>query len=104
MVKIFLALYGLLMLLGGYMGYAKAGSKISLITGLISGVIIFLGIYLSQNNPQLGIGIIAVTSGLLSVSFLMRFLKTQSFMPAGMLLVLSLIALAISLSQVLKSK
>ena len=33
MAKIILAVYGVLMLGGGFMGYAKAGSKMSLIMG-----------------------------------------------------------------------
>src|SRR3989338_5926906 len=100
--KIFLALYGFLMLAGGYMGYAKAGSKQSLIMGIISAIIIFIGIYLSLSNHQLGLGIIAATGGILTIVFILRFLKTKSFMPAGMLLVLSLVALAVALSQLKK--
>ena len=100
--KIFLAVYGVLMLLGGYMGYIKAGSKISLISGILSGILIFVGIYLSASNHQLGLGIIAATSGVLILTFAIRFMKTKSFMPSGMLIILSLIALGIALRELLK--
>ena len=48
MAKIVLAVYGVLMLGGGFMGYAKAGSKMSLIMGTVSAIVIFTGLYLSK--------------------------------------------------------
>jgi len=94
--KIILWVYAILMLGGGIMGFMKAGSKISLIAGLISGLLVIIGLIISNTNAQLGIGIVAATSALLCISFLMRLLKTQSFMPSGMLLVLSVVALSVS--------
>jgi len=41
MAKIVLVVYGVLMLGGGFMGYVKAGSKMSLIMGAVSASVIF---------------------------------------------------------------
>ena len=44
MAKIILAVYGVLMLGGGFMGYAKAGSKMSLMIGIVSAMVHLPGI------------------------------------------------------------
>ena len=98
-VKILLAMYGILMVMGGYLGYVKAGSKVSLMTGAIAGVLVLIGIYLSRSNPALGFQIIAAVSGLLTIVFIIRLIKTHTFMPSGMLFTLSLIAFIVSLRQ-----
>ena len=74
----------------------KAGSKVSLIMGSISGLLTLLALY--AVNPT-GYRWVAVISGILCVVFIIRLIKTQNFMPSGALLVLSLIALIISLTQ-----
>jgi len=102
LIKILLGMYGVLMILGGVMGYIKAGSKESLLAGVLSGIVILIGIYVSLSNHQLGFGIISLTTALLTVVFIIRFLKTKSFMPAGMLLILTLVALILALSQLFK--
>ena len=74
----------------------KAGSKASLIMGSISGLLTLLALY--AVNPT-GYRWVAMISGILCVVFIIRLIKTQNFMPSGALLVLSLIALIISLTQ-----
>lgn len=98
-MKILFSIYAALMLAGGVMGYVKAQSKMSLIMGIISGIVISLGVYLIKNSPRAGYAVIAGMSGLLAVSFLMRFLKTQAFMPSGMLLGLSVVMLIVAVVQ-----
>ena len=101
LAKIVLLAYGVLMIFGGAMGF-KAGSKVSLIMGLISGGIVLIALYLTNNNPGLGYGIIVGTTALLCIVFIMRLIKTQKMMPSGGLLLLSLIALAFSLMSLIK--
>jgi len=101
MEKIVLAVYGVLMLGGGFMGYAKAGSKMSLIMGIVSSIVIFAGLYLSKSKTRLGYGLITSMSFLLVITFLMRFVETGSFMPSGMLIILSIIAAIVSSKQLL---
>ncbi len=95
MAKIILSLYGILLLVGAFIGW-KAGSKVSLIMGLISGALVLFGVYYSGVKAVCGYGLIALTSAVLTVTFFMRFYQTHKMMPSGMLLILSLLALIIS--------
>ncbi len=82
--KIIVTGFGIFMLLGGFFGW-KAGSKVSLIAGLTSGALVLSAYYssLAEKNKFLAL---AVLAGVLAVTFLMRYLKTQKVMPSGMLL------------------
>ncbi len=96
-IQIILSIYGGLILLGGIMGYVKAGSKMSLIAGILSGFLILLGVFISRLNLSSGLWIVASTSLVLIVVFSLRFIKTQNFMPSGMLCIVSAAALIICL-------
>ncbi len=85
-------IYGVLMLLGGIFGFVKAGSKASLIVGIISGILIFAGVALLGSAYTAGRAILTFTSFILSGVFGIRLFKTRKFMPSGMLLILSLVA------------
>ena len=100
LVNIIFLLYGLILLGGAFLGW-KAGSKVSLIMGLISGLLVLFGIYYSGTKAVCGYGLVAVTSGVLTVTFILRFLQTHKFMPSGMLLIFSLIILILSIRQFL---
>jgi len=101
MANIVLAVYGVLMLGGGFMGYAKAGSMMSLIMGIVSSIVIFAGLYLSKSNTRMGYGLISMMSAILAVTFIIRLVKTGSFMPSGMLVILSIIAVIVSIKQLM---
>ena len=100
LAKILLTIYGILLIAGGFMGL-KAGSKVSLIMGSISGIATLLALYTTA-NPAIGYRFVAIISGILCVVFILRLLETHKFMPSGMLLLLSLAALIISLCQFFK--
>jgi len=79
-------------MLGGIMGFVKVGSKASLISGVGMGLILLLcgyGVWGGSQDSLLGAVVVA---GLLVVLFAIRFAKTKRFMPAGMLAILSLVA------------
>lgn len=101
LTKIILSVYGVLLLSGAYFGW-KAGSQISLIMGIVSGIIVLTSVYLSQSHPALGYGVLTATSSLLAVVFLMRLLKTGKMMPSGMLLLMSVVALGACLLYFIK--
>lgn len=102
MTNTILGIYALLLAVGGVMGYKKARSKQSLIMGLISAAVVAGGLYLTTAvAPICGYSTIAIMSGILIIVFFIRFQKTKSFMPAGLLLLLSLVALIVSLRQVI---
>jgi uncharacterized membrane protein (UPF0136 family) len=89
---ILIGLYAVLVFAGGLMGYLKAGSKMSLISGVASAAVLAAAFWRAQSYRVQGLWIAAGVAGLLTIVFLIRFLKTRSFMPSGMMLVLSLLA------------
>jgi len=91
-----LGVYALLLAVGGVIGYTKAGSRPSLIAGILSALATLAAIFLTTVNPQLGLAIGAVLALLLTGFFGSRFAKTRKFMPGGMMAVVSVLALIVS--------
>jgi uncharacterized membrane protein (UPF0136 family) len=91
--------YGSLAIVGGILGYIQAQSKISLIAGCGCGILLLISAMLQlQGQPWGLLAAIAVTVILL-VAFMMRWIKTRKFMPAGLMLLLGVPALGVMLSQ-----
>jgi uncharacterized membrane protein (UPF0136 family) len=88
-------IYGLVVLLGGLMGYIKAKSKVSLISGASSGIALGIAWFVSRQNPVIGLASATVLALILLIVFIKRFVSTRSFMPAGLMVVFSLAATAI---------
>jgi len=78
-------LYGLLSTVGGIIGYRQAGSKVSLLSGVISGCLLLLGSGLMMQGNLVGLRLAQVVVSLLIVVFLIRLVKTRKFMPAGLM-------------------
>ena len=89
-----LLVFGILMVLGGLMGH-RAGSKASLISGSLSGLVLLGAWFVSRDHLAVGLWIGVGVSALLSVVFGMRLAKTGKFMPAGGLLLVSVVALGL---------
>jgi uncharacterized membrane protein (UPF0136 family) len=87
--------YALLVAVGGIVGYVKARSQQSLISGLISGVALAIAWYFSQQNPTAGFALATFLALGLLIVFGLRYRKTGKFMPAGLMAILSLIAMVI---------
>lgn len=86
--QIIFGIYGLFLLIGGFVGWKK-GSKASLVAGTISGLLVLCGVWwMSFNVVKPRIFLFFVTA-LLSIVFLVRLVKTKKFMPAGMLLLVT---------------
>ena len=92
-------IYGVLLFAGAFIGF-KAGSKVSLWMGLVSSAAVFASLYLLNTRAD-NIGLLLMTfiSGLLSMVFLIRLIKTKKIMPSGMLFILSSAVFGISLFQ-----
>ena len=77
------------------MGFVKAGSKASLIAGGLSGVLLLVAGWLVRDKVYVGLGLGLVISLALAGRFAPTFLETKKFMPAGLMLVITIIALAL---------
>jgi uncharacterized membrane protein (UPF0136 family) len=88
----FILAYALLVAVGGVMGYVKAKSQQSLISGLVSGVLLAIAYGISLQNPMTGFAIAACAAIGLVIVFALRFRATGKFMPAGVLALFSLVA------------
>ena len=87
--------YIVLLLVGGLIGFLKAGSKISLITSSVSAALLVLtampGVFTLTFRRNMADVIMAV----LLIVFAIRLTKTKKFMPSGLMLLLTLAALAL---------
>jgi uncharacterized membrane protein (UPF0136 family) len=86
---------------GGVMGFVKAKSKASLISGLISAVLLAGAFGVSFINLELGLIMGLVISLSLCVVFGIRLKKTGKVMPSGMLLGVSALEVVLLAAAVL---
>ena len=88
-------IYIVLLVVGGLIGFLKAGSKISLITSIIAAALLVLTTIQGFLDPQLRRGVADVIMAALLVVFGIRLTKTKKFMPSGLMLILTIAALAV---------
>lgn len=87
--------YIVLLLVGGMIGFLKAGSKISLITSSIAAALLVLTALPGVLAPTFRRNMADVIMAALLVVFAIRLTKTKKFMPSGLMLVLTIAALAL---------
>ena len=80
-------IYLALLLVGGLIGFLKAGSKISLIASVIFAIPLVLTVVLG-GGVNMALAFLAIHF----VYFAMRFVRKKKFMPGGLLAVASLAA------------
>lgn len=85
--------YGILAVVGGIMGYRQAQSRMSLISGGVSGALLIFAGILQLLGTMAGLWLAAIVTLALIVVFAVRLSKTHAFMPAGLMLVTGAIAL-----------
>jgi uncharacterized membrane protein (UPF0136 family) len=88
-------IYIVLLLVGGLFGYLKAGSKVSLITSAVSAALLVITQVNGLLAPALARGMADVIMAALVVVFAIRLAKTKKFMPSGLMLALTGVALAL---------
>lgn len=87
-------IYGLFVLIGGMIGFAKAHSLASLLMGtMFASALVGSGIAMLK-SIKIGYYLASVLSFILLLFFGYRLAMTKSFMPAGMMCVMSLLLLA----------
>ncbi len=89
--------YGALALIGGITGYAKAKSIPSLLAGAVSGILLIVAALLQLQGIAGGLLLARGVTAVLIVVFTLRLLKTRAFMPAGVMLMAGVAALAVML-------
>ena len=95
--KIYFIIFGLLTIIGGVIGFVKAGSSASIIAGSISGILLFVAAFLLPQNLAAGLILAGVVSILLAGRFVPAFLKTGQAMPAGLMSVLSVLGVIVAI-------
>ncbi len=93
--KIYFIVFGVLTILGGIVGYVKAGSVASIIAGSITGVLLLVAAFVLPEHRMFGLAIALIVSLLLAAQFISRFLQTGRVMPAGIMSVLSAIGVIV---------
>jgi uncharacterized membrane protein (UPF0136 family) len=95
--KIYFLIFGALTIIGGVIGYVKAGSLPSIIAGAVTGVLLLIAGALLPEHRAVGLATALVISLLLAVQFVPKFIRTGRAMPAGMMSILSVIGLVVAL-------
>lgn len=85
--------YGLLSGLGGIWGYIKSKSKPSLISGCLSGILLFVAAGMQIRGDSIGLAIARYVVLLLLAVFTIRLIKTAKFMPSGIMLITGIVTL-----------
>lgn len=96
--KMSLLIFAALVAAGGVMGFVKAQSKPSLISGVVSALLLGVCFFVTNDHPQTGLMAGWIVTDMLLVVFAIRLAKTKKFMPSGMMLVLCVIETALLLS------
>jgi uncharacterized membrane protein (UPF0136 family) len=91
--KIYFIVFGALTIVGGIVGYLKAGSVASIIAGSITGVLLLVAAFLLPEHRAIGLATALIVSILLAAQFVPKFLRTGRVMPAGMMSILSVIGI-----------
>ena len=87
--------YIVLLLAGGLVGFFKAKSKVSLILSSVFAALLVLTTLRGVFQPSFANNLANVIMAVLLVVFAVRLAKTKKFMPAGLLLVVTIVALAL---------
>ena len=88
-------IYIVLLVVGGLIGFFKAGSKVSLQMAVIFAAALVLTAIPNFFDYSFRHGLANVLMAVLLIVFAMRLAKTKKFMPAGMMLIATLVALVL---------
>lgn len=89
--KLYFIVFGVLTVVGGIVGYVKAGSVASIIAGSITGVLLLVAAFLLPEHRAIALATAFIVSLLLAAQFVPKFIRTGRAMPAGMMSILSVI-------------
>jgi uncharacterized membrane protein (UPF0136 family) len=96
--------YGLVALIGGLIGFLKAGSVASLVAGGGSGVLLLVAGALVARKPKLGLGLGLAVSLLLLGRFASASLKAGAFSAIALVMIIGGLAVLISTARALAAR
>jgi uncharacterized membrane protein (UPF0136 family) len=96
-VKLYFIIFGALTIIGGIIGYVKAGSLPSIVAGSITGVLLLIAGWLLPQHRAVGLTTALVISLVLAAQFVPKFFRTGRMMPAGLMSILSVIGLIVAI-------
>ncbi len=88
-------IYILLLLVGGLIGFLKAGSKVSLVMSAAFAAALVLCAIPGVLDVNFRKGLANLLMAALLVVFAIRLAKTKKFIPAGLMLAVTILALAL---------
>ena len=100
--RLYFLIFGALTIIGGVIGYVKAGSVPSIIAGAITGVLLLIAGYILPEHRAAGLITALVVSLLLAAQFVPKLVRTGKMMPAGLMSILSVIGLVVAIVAWLK--
>ena len=86
--------YAAFTLVGGVFGFVKTGSRPSLIAGLASGLLLLAASFGLLRGQSWGLPLAVVLTAALLIFFGVRYSQSHAFMPAGLMVILSILTLA----------
>ncbi len=92
--------YGILAIVGGIIGYTKVGSKISLISGSVSGLLLIVSGIIQLMGMNWGLIFSTVITTILVITFIIRLAKTRKMMPAGLMILTGIVAVAVMVYEI----
>ncbi len=100
-----LGIYAVLLAMGGVMGFLKARSRPSLISGLVSAAAAVAALVLSTMQYSIGVPLGATLAIVLFLFFGYRYaLRNRLFMPNGLMAVVSFVVLVVMVVAMLRTE
>lgn len=100
--RLYFFVFGALTIVGGIIGYVKAGSVPSIIAGAITGLLLLISAAILPDHRAAGLATAFVVSLLLAAQFVPKLMRTGKVMPAGVMSILSVIGIVVAIVAWLK--
>src|SRR4030095_425961 len=102
--RLYFLIFGALTIVGGVIGYVKAGSVPSIIAGGGPGILFLIAGYILPAHRAAGLVTAFVVSLLLAGQFVPKLIRTGKVMPAGLMSILSVIGIVVGIVAWLKKE
>ena len=96
-IKVYYVLFALLTIVGGVIGYLKAKSVVSVVSGSISGVLLIAASFMLPARPIRAYIIGLLVSILLAGKFVPDFIHKKAIVPGGLMALLSVAGIVLTL-------